>query len=72
MSMMAVPLDRSPSDSTLERLTLDANWPSTKTVAEVDNVQFYELVRFSSDTFQIKYDRVGLAHMQAAVKAVFD
>ena len=61
-----------PTDATLERLTLDTTWPANRTVAEVSRVEFYELVRFNTDDFSIRYSRDGLAKMQAPVIVVFD
>jgi hypothetical protein len=58
--------------NTVERLTLDTTWPATRTVAEIRRVQFYELVRFDTDQFTITYPRIGLATLQAPVRAVFD
>lgn len=58
--------------STVERLTLDSTWPATRTVDEVQRVQFYELVRFDTDRLEIEYPRIGLAGLQAPVRAVFD
>ena len=61
-----------PSDATLERLTLDTTWPANKTVAEVDNIMFYEQVRFNTDQFRFDYERDGKARMKAPVITVFD
>ncbi len=60
------------SDATLETLTLDDTWPSNKTVAEVDNIMFYELVRFNTDNFRFRYDRDGKARLGTAIITVFD
>lgn len=57
---------------TVERLTLDTTWPATRPVAEVARIEFYELVRFDTDQFTLTYPRVGLASVQAPVRAVFD
>jgi len=61
-----------PSDPTLERLTIDSNWPADRTVAEISRIEFYEQVRFDTDRFRLKYPRIGEAHLVAPVKAVFD
>jgi len=61
-----------PSDSTLERLTVDTSWPANRTVAEVESVMFYEKVRFDTDEFRFVYDRDGKAKLKAPVKVVFD
>lgn len=57
---------------TVERLTLDTTWPANRTVAEVRRVQHYELVRFDTDDFALRYDRVGQASLFAPVLALFD
>ena len=59
-------------DSTTERLTLDTTWPATRTVDEVERVQFYELSRFDADNIRIQYPRIGLAKCQMPVMQVFD
>ncbi len=61
-----------PTDSTMERLTLDATWPAARTVDEISRIEFYELVRFDTDQFKLKYPRIGLATMIAPVIQVFD
>lgn len=58
--------------STVERLTLDTTWPANRTIAEVSRIQFYELVRFDTDKLTLTYPRIGLATLQAPVRAVFD
>lgn len=59
-------------DSTTERLTLDTTWPAGRTVAEIERVEFYELVRFDADNFVMNYPRIGLAQSQVPVVQVFD
>lgn len=61
-----------PSEADQERLTLDDTWPATRTVDEVERIEFYELVRFGADEFRIEYPRIGLGRMIAPVKQVFD
>ena len=61
-----------PSDPTLERLTVDIVWPGNRTVAEVEKIEFYELVRFNTDRFIIRYSRDGVAKLTAPVIVVFD
>lgn len=58
--------------TTVERLTLDANWPANRTVAEIDRVQFYELATFDSDKFDIVHRRIGLAECFVPIIRVFD
>lgn len=56
--------------ATEERLTLDTTWTSNKTVAEVQRIQFYELVRFDTDNITIEHSSVaGRARIAAPVKA---
>ena len=58
--------------STVERLTLDSNWPANRTVSEIDRIMFYELVRFDTDEFRLEYPRIGLCTVTAPVRAVYD
>lgn len=58
--------------ATVERLTLDTTWGSTKTPAEVRRVQFYELVRFDADELNLEFKRAGNARLLAPVRQVFD
>lgn len=58
--------------ATVERLTLSTTWGATKTVDEVERVEFYELVRFETDTLRLKYPRIGRAEARAPVVRVFD
>ena len=60
------------TSTTIETLTVDANWTTTKTAAEVASVQFYELVRFDTDEFQFVHHGIGRARLFAPVKVVFD
>ena len=41
-------------------------------MSEVEQVMFYEQVRFNTDLFRFEYDRDGKARMSAPVIAVFD
>lgn len=56
--------------STVERLSLDANWPADRAIAEVSRVEFFELCRFDTDEFTINYERFGLASLLAPVVSV--
>ena len=58
--------------ASVEQLTLNTTWPSTKTPAEVSRVQFYELVRFDSDEIRIVHERIGSARATVPVLRVFD
>jgi len=60
------------TSTTVERLTLDATWPTTRAPSEVRRVQFYELVRFDADEFHITYPRLGAAQLEAPVRVLFD
>lgn len=59
-------------DTDTERLTLDTTWPANRTVAEVERIQWYELVRFDSDNIILEYPRIGLASAKIPVFQVFD
>lgn len=56
--------------TTVERLTLDTTWPSTRTAAEVSRVEFYEPVRFDTDEFTFRFRRTGWASLAAPVKTL--
>jgi hypothetical protein len=58
--------------TTVERLTLDTTWPSTKTAAEVLRVEFYELVRFDTDDIVITHERIGRARSTTPLIRTFD
>ena len=57
---------------TTERLTLDTTWIATRPVSEIKRIEFYELVRFDSDSIVLTYPRIGLASVVTQVRAVFD
>lgn len=46
---------------TVERLTLDDTWPFTISVGAVRRVQYLELVRFDSDSIQIRHKGIARA-----------
>lgn len=58
--------------NSVERLTLNTTWPANRTVAEVSQVQFYDLVRLDADEIRLRYDRVGLARVNVPLVRVFD
>lgn len=58
--------------STVERLTMADNWSTTKTVSEIERVEFYELSRLDSDDITIVYQRIGLAKCVIPIITVFD
>lgn len=60
------------TSATIETLTLDTTWPSTKLASEVSDVQFYELCRFDTDDFRIVHNGIGRAKLFAPVTVVFD
>lgn len=47
--------DYDPIDAQTESVTVDAVWPSTITLDEIDKVMFVEEVRFNSDTIRIQH-----------------
>lgn len=59
-------------DEDKETLTVDTTWPTTITVAEIDRIEFFELVRFDTDNFRLRYPHIGRAYLTAPVKQVFD
>ena len=59
-------------DPTTERLTINTAWPSTQIASDVVRVEFYELVRFDTDSFVIRHEHGGRARVQAPVTVVFD
>lgn len=58
--------------ATVDRLTLDTTWPSTKTVGQVVRIEFYDLLRFDSDELRIDHPQVDIARLDAPVVRVFD
>jgi len=54
--------------ATEERLTVDANWPSTKTAAQVTRVEFLEEVRLDSDEVVIRHRGIGRARIFVPVR----
>ena len=59
-------------DVNTERLTVDANWPVTRTVAEIDRLEFYDLVTFDSDKMSLRHRRIGQASTQMPILTAFD
>lgn len=59
-------------NSTTERLTVDSNWGQDIAVEEFERIEFFELVRFDTDSFELNYDRIGQLTLVAPVKSVFD
>lgn len=59
-------------DADTDRLTLGDTWPSTKTVDEVERIEFYDLVRFKADELLLRYRRIGSASARLPVIRVFD
>lgn len=59
-------------DSTTEELTITVAWAANKTVAQIQRVEFYELVRFDNDYFEIVHERVGSARLLAPVRTIFE
>lgn len=55
---------------TVERLTIDTPWPTTRTVGEIVRIEFVEQVRFVGNSFTFKHQRTGLASLATTVKAL--
>lgn len=58
--------------ATEETLTLDNTWPATRLISEIANVQFYQMVRFDSDTIRIRHLGLNRASSTVPAKVVFD
>lgn len=58
--------------ATVERLTLADNWPANRTVAEIQRVEYYELLTFATDEIRMLHPRTGLALAFVPVERVFD
>lgn len=73
-ALLRTVVDSEEVSATQERLEMDANWPSTYQVADVDRIEFVEKVRFDSDRLKIRHFG-GAGHASrigGPVKAVFD
>lgn len=58
---------------TEDQLTVDTNWPSTITPAEISRVEYVEKVRLDTDKVRIRYDGSGhRAYMTAPIVSVFE
>lgn len=53
--------------STVEQLTLDANWPATYTPSQVSRIEYVELVRLDEDDIEIEYGQSGLVARASTV-----
>ena len=60
------------TSSTEETMTLDAAWPSNKTVAQIQDVQMLQTSRLASDSVRIRHLGVGRAKVTAPATVVFD
>ena len=59
--------------ATEERITVDSNWPTGRTVDEVRRVEFYTLVRLDTDDVRIEHgSTAGFARISVPVVEVFD
>jgi len=57
----------------VEQLTVDSNWPTLITPAEISRIEFVEKVRLDTDDVTIEYaDGGNRAYMSAPVKVVFE
>jgi hypothetical protein len=55
---------------TVERLTLNANWPATYQVSSISRIEFLQLARFNTESFSFQYDRTGFARLSAPIKTL--
>lgn len=60
------------TSTTEETLTIDLAWGVNKTVAEIQRVEFLELVRIAEDSVQIDHDHHGQGKVRMPVVTVFD
>ena len=59
--------------TTVERLTVNSNWSTDITVAEINRIEYIQLVRFDTDKFEIDHANAnGSASLTVPVKTVFD
>ncbi len=59
--------------ASVDQLTVDTNWPSTITPAEISRIEYVEKVRLASDDVEIQHDASGSrARLIANVQAVFE
>jgi hypothetical protein len=65
-------MSASETSATEETLTLDTTWPSSKTVAQITDVQFLQTSRLATDTVRIRHLGVGRARVSAPATVVFD
>lgn len=56
--------------NTVERITIDTGWATTKLASEVRRVEFLEPVRFDTENFSFRYLRSGWAKLAAPVKTL--
>jgi len=56
--------------TTEEQLTVNANWPDNRTVAEITRVEFIELVRLDTDDVTFDHEGVGRARCTVPLQAV--
>lgn len=74
----STPLLRTITDSastgpTTDQLTVDVNWPSTITPAEIARVEYVEKIRLDTDNVRLQFNENGsLAHLVAPITAVFE
>ena len=59
-------------DSTTERLTFDQQWGTDLDPEDFARIEFYELVRFDTDRFNLNYNQIGQVELAVPVKTVFD
>lgn len=57
---------------TEEQLILNDIWPANRAVDEIQRIEFYELVRFDTDRFELEYEHGSIARVTAPVLRVFD
>lgn len=56
--------------NTVERVTINTGWATTKLASEVQRVEFLEPVRFDTTSFTFRFQRTGLARLSVPVKTL--
>ena len=53
-------------------MTIDTGWDNSQALNTIVRIEFLELVRMDANKFTLNMPRIGLAHLTAPVRAVFD
>ncbi len=58
--------------STVDRLTVDVNWPATVPFSAIERIEFVEEVRFDSDRITLAHDVDGTMRLRAPIVSLFE